>query len=364
MGLSYLSVVNVRNIKEVSLKPHDTLNIIYGENGSGKTTLLEAIYCLGRAKSPRTRFLNKVVNSQESTMIVFGKLKSNPKIKQIGIKYIKKEGSKLKIDGKTAITASEVAYALPLLYISSDATTQMYSGSNYRRRFIDWGVFHVEPRFLSEVKRFSRLLKQRNAALKEKQIGQPSIWDRDLVSSGEEIAAMRDRFVLRLTPLFRKYICLLIKSNEFNTISLHYDRGWQQDITLQYALDKALPRDREQGYTRYGPHRADVKIKLNNSLVEDTASAGQLKLLVCALFLAQLELFNSETEQNCIILIDDLASELDQVHRNTFLDLLSKLNTQVFVTTTDLDLFCLNALFNYKMFHVEQGKVNEPIQTE
>jgi len=356
MGLSYLSVINIRNVKNASLNPHDTLNIIYGKNGSGKTSLLEAIYCLGRTKSPRTRFLNKVVNIKESSMTVFGRLKSN-KIKKIGIEYIRKKGSRLKIDGRKAIAASEVAYALPLLYVSSDAVLHMYSGSSYRRRFIDWGVFHVEHHFLNEMKQFNKTLKQRNAALKTPSIKMLSIWDKNLVNSAKTIDSMRHEFVIRLAPLFKKYSCLLIQSDEFNKVVIQYDRGWQKNLELQDILDKTLSRDIELGYTRYGPHRADIKLKMNNRLVEDTASAGQLKLLVCALFLAQLELFNAAAEQKCIILIDDLASELDKSHRNIFIDLLSQLNTQIFVTTTDLDHFCLDDLSNYKVFHVEQGVI-------
>ncbi|VAW86503.1 DNA recombination and repair protein RecF [hydrothermal vent metagenome] len=362
MGLSYLSVINIRNVKNASLNPHDTLNIICGENGSGKTSLLEAIYYLGRTKSPRTRFLNKVVNVEENSMTVFARLKSN-KIKQIGIEYKKREGSRLKIDGRKATAASEVAYALPLLYVGSDATLHMYRGANYRRRFIDWGVFHVEHRFLDEVKQFNRILKQRNAALKKKSVEALTVWDKSLVSSAEAIDSMRSEFIIRLAPLFKKYSCLLIQSDEFNKIVMQYDRGWQQDVKLQETLDKALPRDIEVGYTRYGPHRADMKLKINSRLVEDTASAGQLKLLVCALFLAQLELFNMDADQKCIILIDDLASELDKGHRNIFIELLSQLNTQIYVTTTDLDHFCLNNLSNYKVFHVKHGVVTDVVDT-
>jgi len=362
MGLSYLSILNIRNVKNASLKPHSTLNIIYGKNGSGKTSLLEAIYYLGRTKSPRTRFLNKVVNIQENSMTVFAKLKSN-KIKQIGIEYKRKEGSRLKIDGRKAITASAVAYALPLLYVGSDTTLHMYSGANYRRRFIDWGVFHVEHRFLNEVKQFNRVLKQRNAALKQKSIEMLAIWDKNLVRSAEAIDSMRSEFIIRLAPLFKKYSCMLIQSDEFNKIVMQYDRGWQQGMELQNILNDALPRDMEVGYTRYGPHRADMKLKTSNRLVEDTASAGQLKLLVCALFLAQLELFNTDADQKCIILIDDLASELDKGHRNIFIELLTQLNTQIFVTTTDLDHFCLNHLSNYKVFHVEHGVVTDIVGT-
>ena len=103
-------------------------------------------------------------------------------------------------------------------------------------------------------------------------------------------------------------------------------------------LDSNLEKDRILGYTFYGCHRADLKIKCNNFSASETLSRGQLKLLVCAMRLAQGSLLKQQIGKSCVYLIDDLSSELDPISREILLNDLKDCKSQVFLTIISKDI--------------------------
>ena len=122
-------------------------------------------------------------------------------------------------------------------------------------------------------------------------------------------------------------------------------------------LRAEVARDRTYGYTRHGPHRADLLVKVGNRLARDTLSRGQQKLLVIALRLAQVALLNASTGSQPIVLIDDLASELDCRHRELLLALLAALNVQVVLTAMEPQTLSDHRNLAINWFHVEQGNI-------
>jgi DNA replication and repair protein RecF len=113
-------------------------------------------------------------------------------------------------------------------------------------------------------------------------------------------------------------------------------------------------------YTQFGPHRADLLIKLNGNPVHEVLSRGEQKLLTCALQLAQGILLKKITEKSCIYLFDDLFSELDPIKQNMLMKLLNNLEAQVFITTIDKTLIKeLETSVLGKIFQVEKGEIRE-----
>ena len=110
-------------------------------------------------------------------------------------------------------------------------------------------------------------------------------------------------------------------------------------------------------YTSSGPHKADLRIRANGIPVEDMLSRGQLKLLMCALRLAQGEYFTQQSGQQCLYLLDDFASELDSGRRQLLAARLKATQAQVFVSA--ITPAQVNDMIdaNSKMFSVEQGKI-------
>jgi len=130
---------------------------------------------------------------------------------------------------------------------------------------------------------------------------------------------------------------------------------------LATLLAENWNRDQERGYTQLGPHRADLRVKHGAVPADELLSRGQKKLVVCALKLSQVALLR-EAGRDCVLLVDDLASELDAVSRQRLIAYLAASGAQVFITCIEPGAV-LPALdgtgADFKMFHVEHGGVVE-----
>ena len=115
------------------------------------------------------------------------------------------------------------------------------------------------------------------------------------------------------------------------------------------------------GHTQAGPQRADLRLKLGANNAADILSRGQQKLVVCALRIAQGHLVSQARRGQCIYLVDDLPSELDEQHRNALCRLLEDLRCQVFITCVDHELLRegWQTETPVALFHVEQGRITQ-----
>jgi DNA replication and repair protein RecF len=224
-----------------------------------------------------------------------------------------------------------------------------------RRRYLDWGVFHVEHSFLSHWRRYQRALKQRNALLRSgtmtDELYQP--WEAELAQTAGMIEVLRQDYLQRLAPLLSASACGLLP--ELGEVGLRYRRGWPDDVDLADALREQRPRDRIRGHTTVGAHRADWSIAFMHAPLREHLSRGQEKLTALACLLAQASLFAHVRGEWPVVCLDDLASELDQVHQHAVVAELGAAGAQVLLTGTDLPA-PLNAV-PHRLFHVEQGNV-------
>ncbi len=346
MPLSYLEARNVRCLAHIALRPSPRVNVLLGENASGKTSLLEALYLLGRGRSFRKGGLAQLIRRGERHLTVFGRLGEE------GIPLgVRKgpEGTEIRLAGRPLACTSELAHHLPLRFINTDSHQLLERGAKHRRRLLDWGVFHGEPGFLPAWQRYSRAMRQRNEALRRE--GPLGPWDEVLEREAALIHGYRDRYVERLHPHFLRYAQALLDTGD---VSLGYRPGWPVEEGLRASLERVAERDRAWGYTTLGPHRADLQVIWGGRQAQYWASSGQHKLLVCALSLAQVALLG-EAGRRCVVLVDDLAAELDRAHRRRFLKALEGLGGQVFLTGTDRGLLEAEG----KWFRVTQGQVKE-----
>lgn len=357
MWLQKLDIRNVRNLVDVSLEPSPRLNIIAGHNGSGKTSLLESIYLISSGKSFRThRFVNIPNRNEDGPMGVYTQLRSPPvRTIPLGLEYRDRKNT-IKVEGKRLNKASELANYLPVVVIHQESQRVFTQSPKYRRAFLDWGVFHVEHNFIACWKRFSRSLKQRNAALSQRS-GVVSHWDGELQRVATAIDSYRHRYLDRFVKLFDRYAKELLATE--GEIRVDYRRGWGENMTYQEALAASLTRDRQIGFTQKGPHRADIIFRINGTPLHEYVSRGQQKLLVYSLYIAQAALYSHLTGKNSIFLVDDLTAELDSRHVTRMLKLLYDLETQTFITTPDLSLIDALEYPKTKTFHVEHGQVTE-----
>ncbi len=276
---------------------------------------------------------------------------AGPWTKTLGVQVSRREGTIARISGAPAGALTELTEAFPIQVIDPGIHKLLEEGSNRRRRWMDWGVFHVEHRFADWWIRYARALKQRNAALKSPgQIGTQA-WEPELARLGELISDARQRFVEALLPYWREAVVALSDLEP----ELHYFRGWAQDVTLANALAASKARDEARRLTHPGPHRADLMIRLNGRLAREVLSRGQQKLVAVAMTLAQLHLVQETTQTTPSLLLDDPAAELDGKHLARFIEQVRRLRSQLIVTSLhpESDLFGTPD----RVFHVEQGRV-------
>ncbi|XEI51350.1 DNA replication/repair protein RecF [Pseudomonas nitroreducens] len=361
MSLTRISVTAVRNLHPVTFSPSPRINILYGENGSGKTSVLEAIHLLGLARSFRSLRLQPVIQYEEPACTVFGQVRlGNGFDSSLGVSRDRQGEFQIRIDGQNARSAAQLAETLPLQLINPDSFRLLEGSPKVRRQFLDWGVFHVEQHFMVAWQRLQKALRQRNSWLRHGKLDGASqaAWDRELCAASDEIDAYRRSYIQALKPQFEKTLAELIQLDE---LTLSYYRGWDKERDLSEVLSASLLRDQQMGHTQAGPQRADLRIRLGGHNAAEILSRGQQKLVVCALRIAQGHLINQAKRGQCVYLVDDLPSELDEKHRLSLCRLLEDLGCQVFITCVDPHLLKdgWRTETPVSMFHVEHGRVSQ-----
>jgi DNA replication and repair protein RecF len=117
------------------------------------------------------------------------------------------------------------------------------------------------------------------------------------------------------------------------------------------ALEGCRSGDLRYQQTRKGPHRDDIQFYFDGKNVDTFASRGEMRTLLIAIKLAEIEFLKEQTGHRPILLLDDVFSELDK-HRQQAL-LAAIRGYQAFVTTTHHDF----SIDDARVIEVEEGVV-------
>jgi DNA replication and repair protein RecF len=360
--LSELRLQDLRCIASAVLRLHPRMNLITGENGAGKTTLLEAIYLLGRGRSFRTRLMAQLIRRGCLEGWAAGRIEplaplslpdgaiSPVEICARRVDVVSRgEGVSARIDAHPVHSLAELSQILPVQVIDPGIHRLVEEGPTLRRRWLDWAVFHVEPAFVSQWQGYTRALRQRNAALRGG--WDPAPWEPELARLGEAMTAARERVLVELQGDWQRTV------TELGSVAatLEFACGWSHEETLARSLERHRPRDREQGVTARGAHRADVRLQIDGRGARDVVSRGQQKVLGAAMALAVVRYLASRVDTVPLLLLDDPAAELDAAHTRALLSAASALGGQTVVTALHPDR--LPELVADRVFHVERGEV-------
>lgn len=355
--LTELRLTNFRNISASAISPASGVNLIVGENGSGKTSLLEAVYLLAMGRSFRSRNLKHLIQHGYEYCQVFGRI---DRAIPLGVQLGGTAGVKIRLNNAPLKKLSELVLHLPLQYIPANCHQFFEQGPKFRRKVVDWGLFHVEQDFLFHWQNYRKVLQQRNAALRSKKSHKEvSLWDRQLISYGLRLTQYREAYLKEVLQLFQYWFAQICNDYKSADFELRYMPGWPKNTELSAALQNNIDRDRMLGYSRNGPHAADWSIKIDGADPAELLSRGQQKLFYLAISFAQLSLLTKKKrQQKSILLIDDITSELDISHQQLVLAAIKDINIQTFITTTADDLLSLLAVQgDDAVFHVKQGEV-------
>lgn len=360
MYLKSLYYRGVRNLASNQLQLGEGLNIFFGDNGAGKSSLLEALSFLTSGRSFRTSKLELIVNEAQEQLTVFAKTDAGTKI---GVGYHK--GNKLKqikINGTIVKSLSKLSCIYPTQVLSPESYHLIDSAPLERRKYLDWCLFHVEHNYQTDWKRFNTILKQRNALLKKAKTARINpqeihLWNQEFCQAAEIINQKRKEIIEKLSDCLNAILNPL--AIDFcDSLKLNYYPGYTGE--LMDKLEQGIKADIESGFTKFGPHKADIKIKVNGYFAKEYLSRGQKKLLINALFLAQTQLLKQKTHKDSLFIIDDFTSELDQDNQRLLLStLLEQENVQVILSCLQQDsLKWLEKGYNRaSMFHVKHGEI-------
>ncbi len=348
MHITHLRIENFRNLESVEILPENGLNYFFGENGAGKTSVLEALFLLSRGKSFRSVGSEELICHQADSFQVFAETRHQEEIHRLGLERSKKNWRARK-DGQDLALLSELSRSLPLVLMEPTSHNLVSGPPEGRRRFLDWGVFHVEPLFLDASRQYSRALKQRNAALRRGQVSIIDSLDDIIAPLGEKLSIYRKTYVDKLAEELSGQ--LDSGRGGLRGITLRFQPGWKSG-SLKAAFDSGRERDLEQGISQSGPHRADLVLEREGRQIRSTLSRGEQKNLAACLLLSQAQIMRA-SGQDPVILLDDLASEFDQRHCQEVLQKALSCASQVWVTGIQEGALVADST----RFHVERGQV-------
>lgn len=336
-----------------------------GDNGQGKTNLLEAIFVVATLRSFRTSRLSDLVGFGRDTARLGARVLKNSLTRvyevELGV------GSrKVRLDGKTVRPLARYFGAFNVVVFTPEDLALPRGAPGDRRRFLDRGVFNLDPMYLAIASDYDKVLRTRNSVLRQagqgalggKQVGELlDVYDEQLAMLAVSTIEARVRFTTMLAPELRAAFAAITRTSR--VASMRYASkildATAADIVLQ--LRASRPRDLAAQSTQLGPHRDDIVLELDGREAGSFASQGQLRAIMLAWKTGELVILGRAHGDSPILLLDDVSSELDATRNEYLFEHLATLAGQCFITTTH----SAHVLLHHQRadYRIENGRILE-----
>ena len=364
MILQKLSVLNYRNLREVTLHLSPKLNCLIGRNGMGKTNLLDAVYYLSFCRSAFNPTDAQVLMHGQDFFVIEGHYLSDDETEAEHVYCGMKRGQRkvFKRNQKAYQRLAQHIGLIPLVFVSPADQQLISGGSDERRRFMDVVISQNDHAYIDHLIACNRALQQRNALLRQE--AEPDdalmeVLEDEMARHGEQIFARRERFVAELTPIFQDIYRHISVDGE--QVALGYVSHCQRGALLD-VIRRDRFKDRAVGYSLHGVHRDDLEMLLDGYPMRREGSQGQTKTYALALRLAQYEfLCRSNRATKPLLLLDDIFDKLDAQRVEQIVKLVAGDHFgQIFITDTNrdhLDSILAESGSDYRLFTVENGEI-------
>ncbi|NIK12776.1 DNA replication/repair protein RecF [Alkalibacillus almallahensis] len=366
MHIENITIEQYRNYDSLSLEFDNQINVMIGENAQGKTNLMEAIYVLAFTKSHRTSKDKELIKWDSEYGKIKGSIFKRNRTFPLEVIFSGK-GKKAKFNHIEQKRLSDYIGSLNVVMFAPEDLNLVKGSPQERRKFIDMELGQVQPVYIYHLGQYQKILKQRNALLKDLQ--RQSKQDRtmlhilteQLIEHGSIVLTRRLQFLQKLrewaVPIHHGISRGLeeLTINYEPTIDVSEDTDLETIIEIYKAHFTSIEdREVERGTTLAGPHRDDLMFEVNGRNVQTYGSQGQQRTTALSLKLAEIELIEQEVGEYPVLLLDDVLSELDD-HRQSHLLNTIQGKVQTFVTTTSVDGIHHDTLKQAKMFNIHNG---------
>ena len=345
MQIKKLSLNNFRNYESEEFSFSDGLNVLFGRNAQGKTNCVEGVFYLCTGSSLRIRHDKQLVRAGAERAKIAA-LASN----RYGDVYIEAEIGEnfreIRINGNKIAKNADLLGNINGVFFSPGELRLIQDGPDERRRFLNLSVSQLSKRYYTALLRYNNILEQRNALLKNRDVGLVMetlpIWDEQFCSAAATIVQARAEYVSALAPLAADAHAYLTDGAE--SLVLGMDRLYEgEEGEIKEKLLKetaaAYEKDVRLGYTTVGPHRDDLKIYIDEKEAKGYASQGQARTAALSLKLAELEIFKERAGEYPVLILDDVMSELDLPRRKKLVARLQGIQTLITCTHAERVLY-------------------------
>lgn len=354
MIFEQLRLYNFRCYEQVELEPDPRFNVVMGLNGQGKTSVLESIGLLSFLRSFRNAKNAEMLKLGEAEGIVTGLLSNKGLRAQLAVKLWSNR-KQATFNGKACKYLSEYVGRISAVSFSPTDLEIIRGSPENRRIWVDKLAQVFDTTHADAVARYQKILEQRNRQLKMVADGRLNAlpadfetWTEELCFWGSKIIHNRIHSVDKTVDKIAKYYDQI--SREKTDINIRYISGIFAELpygqlhctsleliaqVLRKQLAASQPKDLILGTTTVGPHRDDLELTMGGNLVRAFGSQGEVRSLVLAMRLTEVEVYKAVQGLSPILLIDDFSSELDMKRRKFLLDYLAESDSQVFLSTTE-----------------------------
>ena len=359
MFIESLALSNFRNYENADIKFSSGINILYGDNAQGKTNILEAVYMLATTKSHRGSRDKEIICFDEEESHIRASVRKNDISHRIDMHLRKSKSKGIAIDMIPIKKSAELFGLVNIVFFSPEDLTIIKESPAERRRFMDMELCQISRLYYSDLSSYNRILNQRNNQLKaiaydRSQTDMMDIWDLQLVKYGIEVIKKRNNFIEELNSIIKDIHKDLTGGRE--ELVIIYDKNVDEE---KFATELVFKRDTDLRLqtTNTGPHRDDMIFMINGMDVKKYGSQGQQRTVALSLKLAEIKLVKNVINDNPILLLDDVMSELDAKRRDALLSSISDIQT--IITCTGYDDFIKERISIDKIYKVTSGELKE-----
>lgn len=331
LELLALAIRRLRNVDEAELELAPGRNILVGGNGQGKTTVLEGAYLLGALRSFRGAKPSELLRHGASEGRVVGSFVLAEPRNEVVVTVGRGAGRELRVDGKRPDLAVHF-HRFPIVAFHPGDLDIVLGSPADRRRFLDRMLFQAQAGYAAWHRDYRHALRSRNELLRREAPGvEIRAFDAVLADRGALLAATRARLCERLASAAEE----VLEALGVRPFEVRLETRVEADAgALLAALEASLAADRGRRSTSVGPHADDLALTRPEGRARVVASRGEARSLAVALRLAERRVVSEANGTVPLLLLDDVAAELDRERTERVVRIVTAQGGQVIVTAT------------------------------